>query len=93
MTSTGEHVLACARRRTGIAVFRVELSDHFAPSMRQRIDWSKLFNQACGPVNQMLLNVASTRSLPLGCPVTLDQAIGSPLNELETAFAAAISAV
>jgi hypothetical protein len=72
--------------RAEIAAFQTELIDHFAPSMRQRIDLAKIYDRAKRQIELLSYGGKSALPPPGGCPVTLDQLLTASVAELESAF-------
>jgi hypothetical protein len=74
--------------RAEIAAFQTELIDHFAPSMRQRIELEKIYDRAKRQIE--LLSYAGKSALPppVICPLALDQLLTAPIVDLEAAFSA-----
>jgi hypothetical protein len=72
--------------RAEIAAFQTELVDHFAPSMRQRIDMAKIYERVLRQIE--LTQYGGKRALlsPAICPVTLDQLLTASCADLEAAF-------
>jgi hypothetical protein len=72
--------------RAEIAAFQTELTDHFAPSMRQRIDLAKVYDRAKREIELLSYGGKSALPPPESCPVTLDQLLTAPVADLESAF-------
>jgi hypothetical protein len=72
--------------RAEIAAFQTDLMDHFAPSMRQRIDLAKIYDRAKRQIELLSYGGKSTLPPPESCPVTLDQLLTAPVADLESAF-------
>jgi hypothetical protein len=72
--------------RAEIAAFQTELTDHFAPSMRQRIDLAKIYDRSKRQLELLSYGGKASLPSPEGCPVTLDQLLTAPVQDLENAF-------
>jgi hypothetical protein len=72
--------------RAEIVAFQTELMDHFAPSMRQRIDLAKIYDRAKRQIELLSYGGKSALPRPENCPVTLDQLLTASVAELESAF-------
>jgi hypothetical protein len=75
--------------RGEIIVVQGNLSDRVAPSMRQRIDLSKIYDRVRQQIALTTYGGKSALPSPAICPVTLDQLVRSTCAELEQAFATA----
>jgi len=72
--------------RAGIAALQTELPDHFAPSMRQRIDIGKIYERAPRQIELARYGGKPAVTPPAECPVTLDQLLSASCADLEAAF-------
>ena len=73
--------------RGEIVTFQAGAVRRFAPSMRQRIDLDDLYGTAVRRVEPLRYGGHAAAALPADCPVTLDQLLRSPREDLEAAFA------
>jgi Domain of unknown function DUF29 len=73
--------------RAEIAAFQAELTDHFAPSMRQRIDVAKIYERAVRQIELTQYGGKPASASPATCPVTLDQLLTASVPDLEATFA------
>jgi hypothetical protein len=80
---------ACRHWRSEIVVFQSGAEDRFAPSMRQRIDLAKIYARARKQVDLLRFGADPGLASPEVCPVTLDRLLGTPVEDLEAAFATA----
>jgi hypothetical protein len=78
--------------RGEIDAFQGSLVNQFAPSMRQRIDLSALYSRAMRQIARTTYGGKRALPCPANCPVTLDQLVNSPSEDLEEAFAVATPA-
>jgi len=72
--------------RSEIVAFQTEAQDHFAPSMRQKLDLEAIYQRARTQVAPMRLGGSAPRPSPATCPVSLDQLLHATCAELEAAF-------
>jgi hypothetical protein len=68
--------------RGEIVAFQKNAGRRFAPSMRQRIDMTRLYNDAIEQL-EASESPGSLRRLPEGCPFTLDQLLYDKWASLE----------
>ena len=74
--------------RGEIAAFQADAAQRFAPSMRQRIDLDKIYNRALRQLEVTSYGGKAARTPPTSCPVTLDQLLTAPVEDLEAVFSA-----
>jgi hypothetical protein len=67
----------------------VVVGRRFAPSMRQRIDLAKLYDDAVEEIDAAGLRPASPRQWPATCPFTLDQLLNDKWTALDDRLTAA----
>ena len=72
--------------RSEIAAFQADIIDAFAPSMRQRIDLDKIYDNAERQVGLLRYGGEPGLVPPETCPVTLDQLLTASIEVLEAAF-------
>jgi len=72
--------------RAEIDAFQIGLMDRFAPSMRQRIDIEKIHARAVRQIGLIQYGGKPALAPPATCPVTLDQLLSAPVEDLEAAF-------
>ena len=77
---------ACQHWRGEILAFRTRARTRFSPSMRQRIDLGALYGDAARDISDLDHGTPSLRTPPALCPVTLDQVLTAPGQDLEAAF-------
>jgi hypothetical protein len=76
-------------RRSEIVAFQAGARRRFAPSMRQRIVLEELYGSAVRQVEKLRYGGHDAPAAPATCPVTLDQLLRSPTEELELTFSGA----
>jgi hypothetical protein len=69
--------------RTEIASFQKNAARRFSPSMRQRIDVAKLYNDALEQLEGMDYDDLAPRPWPVACPFTLDNLLTDRRAALE----------
>ena len=69
---------AAAHWRDEVAGFLDDARDHFAPSMRQRLDLDDLYADASDRVRAATDDAGESRPLPEACPLTLDELLAKP---------------
>jgi len=72
--------------RGQIAAFQADMVDAFAPSMRQRIDLDKIYDNARRQVSLLRHGGEPALTPPEICPVTLDQLLAASIEALEAGF-------
>jgi hypothetical protein len=72
--------------RGEIAAFQADVVDAFAPSMRQRIDLEKIYDNARRQVGLLRYGGEPPLTPPDNCPVTVDQLQTASIEALEAAF-------
>jgi hypothetical protein len=78
--------------RAEIDAFQTNLERRFAPSMRQRIDLAKIHARAARQIELIQYGGNPGLAPPETCPVTLDQLLTAPVEDLEAAFSARTAA-
>jgi hypothetical protein len=78
--------------RAEIDAFQAGLERRFTPSMRQRIDLAKIHARAVRQIGLLEYGGRPASPPPVTCPVTLDQLLTVPVEELEAAFRAGAAA-
>jgi hypothetical protein len=73
--------------RGEIVAFQSDAARRFAPSMRQRIDLAKIYDQARRQIDLTRYGGKPALAPPAICPVTLDELLATPVEDLEAAFA------
>jgi hypothetical protein len=80
--------VACNHWRAESITFQAGARRRFAPSMRQRIDLTDIFQTAVRHVEALDHGGHQAPNPPPACPVTLEQLLRSPIAELEAAVLA-----
>ena len=75
--------------RSEITAFQSDAARRFAPSMRQRIDLEEIYVAASRQIKPLRQGGKPGRSPPAACPVTLDQLLTAPVEDLEAAVSSA----
>jgi hypothetical protein len=78
--------------RAEIDAFQAGLERRFTPSMRQRIDLEKIHARAVRQIGLIQYGGKPALAPPATCPVTLDQLLSVPVEDLEAAFSARTAA-
>lgn len=78
---------ACRHWRSEVVVFQTGLADHFAPSMRQRIDLAALYQRVLAQLAPLTYDDQPPRPFPRDCPFTLDDLLKGDVPEMEARLA------
>jgi hypothetical protein len=78
--------------RAEIDAFQTGLERRFAPSMRQRIDLETVYARATRQIGLIRYGGKPAVAPPATCPVTLDELVTVPVEDLEAAFSAGTAA-
>ena len=78
---------ACRHWRSELIAFQTELKDHFAPSMRQRIDLTTLYHRSLLQVEPLAHDDQPPRPWPEDCPFSLDDLLTDDHAALEARLA------
>jgi Domain of unknown function DUF29 len=77
---------ACQHWRNEVATFQVDAIARYAPSMQQRINLPGTYELAQRQIAPMRRSDRGGLPAPATCPLTLDQLLTAPVEDLEAAF-------
>jgi len=78
---------ACRHWRSEVVAFQTELKDHFAPSMRRRIDLTTVYRRSLLQVEPLAYDDQPPRPWPEACPFSLDDLLTLDHAALEAKLA------